>query len=523
MAEYKNLLYVDGCISFEEILKKYNEIKKHNKEVYYKELDWVKSKRGVDELAFEFSYKNKLEEEGKEFDAKAFKQEFEKFRAEKRKERVEQFNKEFKKNTELELLFNISDSGVNKETLSYVLEIVKKIKYSDIDYKKVSLQLLGDDFDYREAMPTIMSQEELNMVKYFEKSMVGNRLINKLFLKEGKKATSLTIEEVENANKFVENVAVKIKEMELSPFETAVYVHDLCSSFFYNELDKNYNSRVLGDVISSGNIVCVGYASMYKAIIDRVEDERIKSKLNVCFVSNFSNSGHANNLVYVNDEKYGVCGTYMEDSCWSALGFSPNEKNTLTYCLYPVHDVDFTNKRYLYLNSYKLSEYYETAETLQEADDSDQKLYEKSHIEFLDSIKDKGEVIPFEKYYEAYYNILLKQGYEVKEIEKILKDKMEASIFVARTDFKEGCKNSFYKDVSEEFMKEHETELTRLNKQLKELADKFNSSNDRVEQNILYHQIHEIKKEKRNIIEKQEEKYVPNNKVIISNILKKKK
>lgn len=337
--------------------------------------------------------------------------------------------------------------GVDIENIKLIYTHLKKSGYNP----KIALQLLDLSKDFRDSrIPTILTSSEIDNLKFVE-----NKLGAPIYLQEGVLGTPLTIKEVERTNAFVHNIANYLKKLNPSPFEAAVFIHNFCSSFFYNEVNKQYGSRVLGDVIASGNIVCVGYATMFKAIVDELNIKGLSAKLNTAFILN-NITGHSNNLVSVEDPKYNIYGSYMEDACFSSI--SENKYSSFSHCLYPVEDIlnDKTLFAY-YSKKYQAGLYYST--NLKKFKPTDLIIYipsvlalkftgkktiAKLNHTFIDNVENIGEPIPASAYQDAYYNLLVKQGYSKKAAATLTDIKMETTVRKVHSHFTNNAKNSFY-------------------------------------------------------------------------------
>ena len=157
-----------------------------------------------------------------------------------------------------------------------------------------------------------------------------------------------TLQQVATANNKIDSIVERIKENNLSPFEAMLYIHKLASTFKYNmpsKLESNENSRVLPSILNSDKIVCSGYATFVKAIIDKLNMPGLKCDVIGCLlVKRKHNGGHAHNIVSIQDPKYDIDGTYVEDTCWDSPKEGYEKGRGFATCLYPVNDVmNFNN------------------------------------------------------------------------------------------------------------------------------------------------------------------------------------
>ena len=173
------------------------------------------------------------------------------------------------------------------------------------------------------------------------------------------------MEEVVEANNKIDEVVAVIEENNFSPFEAMLYIHKVASSFIYNKDEESKfveESRVLPSILNYDTIVCSGYASFVKAVVDRVGNDLLKGKLRCDFVGctiadkekngNIDaqkTSNHSHNLVYIDDPKYKIKGYYVEDACWDAPTSRGKKANGFAHCLYPVVDlINFEHKIYMH-------------------------------------------------------------------------------------------------------------------------------------------------------------------------------
>lgn len=105
-----------------------------------------------------------------------------------------------------------------------------------------------------------------------------------------------------------------------------MYVYDIVRDKVYAEVDENEDkniSRNLSSVLLGNKIVCVGYAKIFRTILEKLG---ISSHEVYLYYPN-KNGGHARNEVYIKDEKYAVDGVYYFDPTWD----SKKSENDNTY------------------------------------------------------------------------------------------------------------------------------------------------------------------------------------------------
>ncbi len=84
--------------------------------------------------------------------------------------------------------------------------------------------------------------------------------------------------------------------------------------------------------MTGDKIVCVGFARILKELCTRLD-----IPCAVQYVEIRHGDGtigyHANNSVWINDPKYGICGIYYADSCWDCRKESTQETSILYSCM----------------------------------------------------------------------------------------------------------------------------------------------------------------------------------------------
>lgn len=175
------------------------------------------------------------------------------------------------------------------------------------------------------------------------------------------------LKDVIAANQEIEKVVERIKELNLSPYETMVYIHKYLQQN-YSYCEKRYEGKnrrkrekensIVG-AVKYKQTVCVGFASLVKVIIDKLDNTELKCEYQPCMtwkripkdrlgdsktdvriyqdndklVGLSQSAGHALNLIYLNDQKYNIQGSYLNDETWN------NNTATYAFFMYPVTDM----------------------------------------------------------------------------------------------------------------------------------------------------------------------------------------
>lgn len=127
----------------------------------------------------------------------------------------------------------------------------------------------------------------------------------------------ITFKEYEDTIMAINNFVDSIKSFNFSPLETIMYVFDIVRDRIYKEVDENEDkmiSRNLTSALLGDKIVCVGYAVIFRTLLNRLGitcDE-------VFLRQPGKKNGHARNVIRVKDDKYNVDGVYYFDPTWNS-------------------------------------------------------------------------------------------------------------------------------------------------------------------------------------------------------------
>ena len=207
------------------------------------------------------------------------------------------------------------------------LEILKRGGYLPI----ISIKAIYKNFTDEEITTFINAKETLDALGY------------EIYFDGGYKDT-YTLDELIKADKRLDLIIDKIKGSNLSPLEKYLYIYDYLTSKPYNvgtmeyDLDNPHSTRDIIAITNSSSIVCAGYAVLMYYLCKEVG---IKCYTQLINVSNDEiPAPHMNNLVYIEDEKYGIDGLYYADACWDSVK-EIGEESTYTLSLVHLDDKKF--------------------------------------------------------------------------------------------------------------------------------------------------------------------------------------
>ena len=207
-----------------------------------------------------------------------------------------------------------------------------------------------DDVDYIFSAEDLQRLVDLN--NYLaERGMKAPVHINELnrFVAKDEFNDGWSINDVVVANQKIDEVVAFIKHKQYSPFEAMLFIHNYVTHKFQYKDGKLEECRVLPGIFKSGKIVCSGYASFVKAVVDKLGYPGLKCDLIGCelykkgIVRTFD-GGHCHNLIHIDDPKYNIRGSYVEDATPDSILEGDSSSRGFTHCLLPVCDLDRMKK-----------------------------------------------------------------------------------------------------------------------------------------------------------------------------------
>lgn len=201
----------------------------------------------------------------------------------------------------------------------------------------------------KEEMQKLIDLNNRLIDKGMKKGIVFNEYSQNL--SEESYDKSWDINEVIKANESLDKVVDSIKNKNLSPFEAMTYVHYYITKTFAYSEGKVEECRVIPGIFKENKIVCSGYASLVKAIIDKLDMPELKCDILSCDLYQKKppykhEGGHCHNLIKISDKKYGIDGYYIEDACWDAKTEEFKKGRGFAHCLYPVGDLEHIKDMY---------------------------------------------------------------------------------------------------------------------------------------------------------------------------------
>ncbi len=266
-----------------------------------------------------------------------------------------------------------------------------------------------------------------------------------------------TLKNVLDSNYVIDRIVDDIKNKNLTPFETVLFIYNLVRKIPYKQNEKIEDPRVIVGVLKDNQAVCSGYASLIKAIIDRLNIPELKCDLVGCTLYERKGviprikGGHCHNIIKISDSKYDIDGTY-------ALDATNNDDIPFNYslCLFPIEDLTkFRHLRYQQTNQKnRLDNIIFRQENFKDIMKSDISYKFKHVLEGLklyfvqpDVVKENpnGKVISIDCFKKAIRSLVEKEFFNNgdMDIDEFIDGIVVLSTAAAKSCFKNNAKNCF--------------------------------------------------------------------------------
>lgn len=362
------------------------------------------------------------------------------------------------------VLFSLDKNYITKENVELLKDLCTKLlKQNKI--VKIGIDSLMEIQDNRDKANYLYSAEELDLIVGLEKLLKSYGKDNIIKFNELNKFESLddfekgwTLKQVIQANAIIDKIVYDLKENGLSPFEIVLDLHKELSKIKYNRSSNIEESRVIVGVLNNKKVVCSGYSSLLKAIIDKLDDKNLKCDIIGCRFYSKDNQRigeHTHNLIYINDEEYNIQGYYACDI--TADANSSAKPYDFSHCMFPVNDL-------LYYKNMRYSQkFYKNRRDSLIVDIKDFKGYLKSNVlyklatkinsfkmsfnrpDIVEKYGEKSIVIPLEKFKKGIINLAIKdKDFVGKSFDKDFIDNIISQTEKhAKESFENGASNSF--------------------------------------------------------------------------------
>ena len=242
-------------------------------------------------------------------------------------------------------------------------------------------------------------------------------------------------------NKIITFFYNSIQNYNYTNFEKVLYAYDIVKSYKYAKEDHSEDyrvSRALHQVIYGEKIVCTGYATLFSALLSRLNIKNSVYSTSV-LTSDEKVEGHRRVVVNIIDDKYNISGIFICDPTWDSrksMDIKYNQLNRYTYFMLPIEksfnfyrpeNINAVNSVFLNLNNIKSYhkdnsiDIYEKLGidlSIENDDDNIQDDYDKYNLiitkkfdKLCDIIKNfKMDYVSFEKILNATMRVRIEEG-----------------------------------------------------------------------------------------------------------------
>ena len=374
-------------------------------------------------------------------------------------ETIEYFNKvRVHNNSGLNVLIDCFVTDI----LSVSFENVEKLITAGLNCNR-PLRLFIHNGDYQNA--TDEDHIQMNFKdESIEKLIQLDELLKKHKQEELKFIEDLTdsdmvwpLEDVICSHDYIKSLINRIKPKDFSPLETMLYIHIFTTqNFKYKEIKETLIPRSIVGIVNYDAIVCVGYSRFVKAVISKLnikglkcdnfttvlkESDKDKNELLSEYLS--INTGHMQNLIFIDDEKYNVHGRYIEDTTWDSLNDRyPKGKGFANFML-PVCDIE-------HIEGVKFEQYSNSIDEMLAMINLE--VYTPQRLRVVEDNNEFSKPIPYNTIYECLKNVygkILKLDGE-EQLENMVNKALNISKQVSSLIFKETALNPIRVKAKEE-------------------------------------------------------------------------
>lgn len=215
----------------------------------------------------------------------------------------------------------------------------------------------GDRIEYSFDQKQMKRLDQLNSKLFAKcgKTLHFNEFFQVSKYSDLKKSWSLL--NIMHANREIDTIVENIKEMKLSPYETMAYIYKYLAENFSTDSGRFFpyvlpaklflSEPSIVEAAKKHRVNYVGLCSMTKAIVDRLNDSRLKCESKIIVTKDGKRNWRDSlNMIKIDDLKYGIKGQYMLDSRagsrnkvpLKSLGKSKNFAIDYSEFMYPAAD-----------------------------------------------------------------------------------------------------------------------------------------------------------------------------------------
>lgn len=216
---------------------------------------------------------------------------------------------------------NIDDMKIYENLKQNIDHLIDNIEFVRLDLNDV------DIIDFIDNNPIIQSKKivlseflEINDYDKAKKLLtIYDKYKDNIYVSMANNMGYVSLINCFNTINKIKEQADRILALNLSPMETIMYTYDQVRNRVYkneSENDSPSKSRDLSSVLSSEEIVCVGYSNIFQALLHYMNIRCLN--IGLTHKEDEIEAGHRRNIIYVQDQKYDIDGIYYFDVTWDS-------------------------------------------------------------------------------------------------------------------------------------------------------------------------------------------------------------
>ena len=368
-------------------------------------------------------------------------------------ETIEHFKKvRVHNNTGLNVMIDCFETDVSTVSLE---NIEKYINASIISNKPLRLYIHNGDYKNENDQDHVQmnfKDESVEKLKEINEFLKFNNQEEVKFIEDLLDSNLVwPLEDVIESHNYINMVINRINSRDFSPLETICYLHIFTTqNFKYQEVREKLIPRSIVGIVNYDAIVCVGYSRFIKAIIDKLNIKGLrcdnfttvlkeKDKNGNEFLSEYVslNTGHMQNLIYIDDDKYNVHGRYIEDATWDSLNNKYPKGKGFANFMFPVKDLE-------HIKNVKFEQYNDSIDEMLAIINID--VYTPQRLRVVEENLDYSIAIPYETIYGCLKNVYRKilKLEDEEQLDKTVVSALNISKEVSDLIFDEGATNAIF-------------------------------------------------------------------------------
>ena len=362
--------------------------------------------------------------------------------------------------TELNVVIDAYNTDLELITIDNINKVIKIANELNMPFKLYVSEGTKYNDNYSDNVSMLFDDETLDIFEEINNYLIENNYCELKFLEDRLNPDlAWNLDDVITANDSVNSIIDYIVKFKFTPFEAVAFIHRIVTKTFeyVEDEEEGLNSRSLVGILITDKIVCVGYATFVKAVIDKLNLKGLSCQTYTGFIESskgyeeikkymyiLSGEAHMQNLITINDEKYQISGAYVLDTCWDSKNkWFPSGKGYANF-MYPVTDL-------LCFNEAKFVQHQHSIDDILCQFIENEEKPEDSPI--IINNKDNSIPISIDKIYNCLFNLfkIIYSKSSEDEIHNRVNRTIEVSKIVSQDTFTAEATNAIRRENLEEY------------------------------------------------------------------------